>query len=114
MPNRSWLVETCRAVLFGVVLIALGYGWHVWHKGQECYDRIRVGMSRSETDSITEGYGYNLTEANGNVRGSVWVFERHKTEPRLVLVFGPDCHLKAKEQDSTVKFILHSIRDAFH
>ena len=71
-------------------------------------------MSRSETDAITEGYSYKLTEANGNVRGSVWVFERHKTEPRLVLVFGPDGHLKAKEQDSTVKFILHSIRDAFH
>ena len=40
MRKRSWLVETCRAVLLGLVLIALGYGWHVWHKGQECYDRI--------------------------------------------------------------------------
>ena len=112
MRKRSWLVETCRAVLFGVVLIAFGYGWHVWHKSQECYDRIRVGMSRSETGTILKDYGYEHAGRDGNASELVLVYKRNKTEAPIVLTFRPNGFLTAKEQHSTVEHILDSIDDA--
>ena len=112
MRRRGWLVETCRAVLFGVVLIALGYGWLLWQRGQTGYNRIKVGMSYTETDAIMEEYGYHSAGGRVNSHQDVLLFERHKAESPIVLIFGPDGRLKAKEQDSTVEYFLQSIHDA--
>ena len=70
----------------------------------------------AETDAIMEEYGFNLdmTEGRDNACQTMSVFKRHKTEPPIALIFGPDGRLKMKYQESTAEFILLSIRDAFH
>jgi hypothetical protein len=112
--HRKWLKDVWRALLFVTALGVLGYGWYVWDNGQEGYRRVRVGMSSTEAEAILEERGYTVVGGDGNARESVLVYQRHKTEPPIVLIFGSDGRLKKKEQDSLVEYILQSLHDALH
>jgi hypothetical protein len=125
MQSRKWFVGTVWAVLFGLVLAALWYGGHAWHKrqdrdvrnrfrmlsddtnaieGQDCFDRIRVGMSSENTNAIMKECGYEMGGGSVLHGEAVLVFKRNKDEPLIGLIFGQDGRLKKKEQDSTMEY----------
>jgi hypothetical protein len=87
-------------------LVALAYCWLAWDRGQECYDRIRVGMSAADAIAILEERGYSVVDGDGNSREWVVVYKRHKTEPRIVLIFGRDNRLTNKERDFRLAYLL--------
>ena len=123
--GRKWFAGTVWAVLFGVALAALWYGWHAWHckgrtamscnrfgmllrrhqcnRGTRPFDRIRVGMSSDDTDAIMKECGYEMAGATGMQESRCWCSgSENKYEPLIVLIFGQDGHLKKKELDSTL------------
>jgi hypothetical protein len=106
--------RTLRTVLFVAAAALAGlFYWSELNAGQECFDRIQVGMPFSKAEAILEGRGFVLTGGGVQSNQATMVYSRAGSRSVIICVpwTGEVSHKELGDREAGLRHFWRSLTE---